>query len=75
MATESVATSKDSPIPPISAWDLGQVEVMLKQIRGISMMGSSADAFNVDDARWAFYNLAETADEALKLISATERED
>ena len=75
MATESVSTPKDSPAPPISAWDLGQVEVMLKQIRGISMMGSSADAFNVDDARWAFYNLAEKADEALKLISAAERED
>ena len=75
MATESVPTPQDSPAPAITRWDLGEVEMRLKQIRGISMMGSSADAFDVDDARWAFYNLASTADEALKLISATERED
>lgn len=74
MATESLAIEQAAPRAAISPWDLGHVETALKQIRGISMMGSSADSFDREDAQWAFYNLAEVADKALKLIRTAEKE-
>ena len=72
MATESPAIEKANPRPTISPWDLGEVEQALKKIRGISMMGSSADGFDREDAQWVFFNLAEVACKALEVIRAAE---
>lgn len=74
MANEGVAIEQGKPHAAISPWDLGEVETALKKIRGISMMGSTADSFDTEGAQWTFYNLSEIADDALKLIRAAEKE-
>lgn len=69
MATESVATEMPGPRAPISAWDLGEVEQLLKQIRGIAIMGSSTDDFPcTDDMRWVMCAISKMAHEALEKI-------